>query len=82
LRIENKPLFAEVAKWPNSMPQYEVGHLARVETIRKELAKLPGLKIAGNIFAGAGVPDCIRSGESAADELLAEFGLPSHATLT
>jgi len=33
------------------MPQYELGHLGRVKKIGDELQKLPGLKIAGNIFA-------------------------------
>jgi len=70
LGVENKPMFAEVTKWTRSMPQYEVGHLTRVERIQSELAKVKGLKIAGNMFGGAGIPDCIRSGETAADELI------------
>ncbi|HZE71690.1 MAG TPA: protoporphyrinogen oxidase [Pyrinomonadaceae bacterium] len=81
LGIENKPLFAEVSKWARSMPQYELGHLGRVKKIGDELQKLPGLKIAGNIFAGAGIPDCIRSGEAVADELLESFAIDSQTKL-
>lgn len=69
LGIENPPLFAHVEKWPRSMAQYHLGHVERVERIRKRLGSLSGLKLAGNAYNGAGIPDCIRSGESAADEI-------------
>jgi oxygen-dependent protoporphyrinogen oxidase len=66
LGIERAPLFAEVSKWERSMPQYHVGHLERVERIRERVAALPGLVLAGNAYTGPGIPDCIRSGETAA----------------
>ena len=69
LGIERAPLFAEVSKWDRSMPQYFVGHLDRVRSIASRVARIPGLALAGNAFYGPGLPDCIRSGESAADEL-------------
>jgi oxygen-dependent protoporphyrinogen oxidase len=71
LGIEKPPLFAHVEKWPRSMAQYHLGHVERVERIRARLSTLPGLKLAGNAYSGAGIPDCIRSGESAADEIFA-----------
>ena len=70
LGITEPPLFTEVAKWEKSMPQYEVGHLDRVEEIESLLKELPGLTLAGNAYRGAGIPDCIRSGEAAAEALL------------
>ena len=70
LSITAKPLFTEVAKWERSMPQYEVGHLDRVNEIENEVSKLPGLALAGNAYRGAGIPDCIRSGQVAADSIL------------
>jgi oxygen-dependent protoporphyrinogen oxidase len=66
LGIEHAPLFAEVSRWERSMPQYHVGHLDLVKRIGKRLASLPGLVLAGNAYSGLGIPDCIRSGESAA----------------
>ena len=69
LHIDGQPLFAEVAKWERSMPQYEVGHLDRVQEIESEIRALPGLALAGNAYRGAGIPDCIRSGEAAAQTL-------------
>ena len=70
LGINEKPLFTEVAKWERSMPQYEVGHLDRVVEIENEVSKLPGLTLAGNSYRGAGIPDCIRSGEAAAEAMI------------
>jgi oxygen-dependent protoporphyrinogen oxidase len=70
LGITGSPLFADVARWENSMPQYAVGHLARVDEIETEASKFPGLALAGNAYRGAGIPDCIRSGERAAEILM------------
>ena len=71
LGISEDPLFVEVAKWERSMPQYEVGHLDRVNEIERLAGELPGLTLAGNAYRGAGIPDCVRSGEAAAEALIA-----------
>lgn len=68
--VRKEPLFAEVARWERSMPQYHLGHLERVAQIEDRLTSLPGLALAGNAFTGLGIPDCIRSGEAAAEKLL------------
>ena len=70
LGISEDPRFIEVAKWERSMPQYEVGHLDRVSEIVRLASELPRLSLAGNAYHGAGIPDCIRSGEAAAESLL------------
>jgi oxygen-dependent protoporphyrinogen oxidase len=75
LGIEKPPLFAHVEKWPRSMAQYHLGHVERVKRIRERLGSLPGLKLAGNAYSGAGIPDCVRSGESAADEILVSLSV-------
>jgi oxygen-dependent protoporphyrinogen oxidase len=71
LGIEQEPLFTEIAKWQKSMPQYEVGHLDRVKDIKNLLQGHPALTLAGNSYRGAGIPDCIRSGETAAEQMIA-----------
>jgi oxygen-dependent protoporphyrinogen oxidase len=73
LGITKPPLFAQVEKWPRSMAQYHLGHMERVERIREHLRGRPSLKLAGNAYNGAGIPDCIRSGEAAADEILSSI---------
>jgi oxygen-dependent protoporphyrinogen oxidase len=70
LGITAPPLFAEVNKWPRSMAQYHLGHISRVARINHQLHNFPTLQLAGNAYNGAGLPDCIRSGRTAADQLL------------
>ena len=70
LGIERPPPFTEVSRWEQSMPQYHVGHIDKVKRIRERVASLPRLALAGNAYSGVGIPDCIRSGESAADDLI------------
>ncbi len=48
-----------------------VGHLERVAAIEQRAAALPGLALAGAAYRGVGIPDCVRSGEAAADALVA-----------
>ncbi|MFL6229302.1 MAG: protoporphyrinogen oxidase [Pyrinomonadaceae bacterium] len=68
--ITSAPLFAHVERWPRSMAQYTVGHIPRVARIRERLTYFPTLQLAGNAYEGAGLPDCIRTGWRAADEIL------------
>jgi protoporphyrinogen/coproporphyrinogen III oxidase len=73
LGISEDPLFAEVAKWTRSMPQYEVGHLERVDEIEALVTQVPGLALAGNAYRGTGIPHCVRSGEDAAEALIKQL---------
>ena len=65
------PLLCRVARHSRAMPQYTLGHLDRVASIRGRAAALPGLILAGNALGGVGVPDCVRIGREAADSALA-----------
>jgi oxygen-dependent protoporphyrinogen oxidase len=71
LGVEAAPGFVEVRRWPDSMPQYEVGHLDRVAEIERIVASIPTFAIAGAAYRGVGIPDCVRSGEQAADAIFA-----------
>ncbi|GMV96766.1 MAG: protoporphyrinogen oxidase [Phycisphaerae bacterium] len=71
LGVQGPPRFAELHRWPRSMPQYPVGHLQRVKRIEGRLAGLPGLAVAGNAFGGVGIPDCVHSAETAAERVVA-----------
>ncbi|HST53986.1 MAG TPA: protoporphyrinogen oxidase [Pyrinomonadaceae bacterium] len=70
LGVESSPLFAHIEKWPRSMAQYHMGHLERLSRIRERLRQFPALALCGNAYEGAGLPDCVRGGESAAEALL------------
>jgi oxygen-dependent protoporphyrinogen oxidase len=70
LGIAAEPVLAEVRRQPRAMPQYAVGHLDRVAAIERMVERWPGLSLAGAAYRGVGIPDCIRSGETAADAVL------------
>ncbi|MGH7925482.1 MAG: protoporphyrinogen oxidase [Candidatus Binatus sp.] len=70
LGVRAEPIFAHVQRWPQQMPQYAVGHLDRVARIERRTATLRGLALAGAAYRGVGVPDCIHSGEQAAESIL------------
>src|SRR5579863_6573353 len=70
LGLRADPLFARVYKWKSAMAQYGVGHLDRLSRIDRLRQQLPGLALAGNAYRGIGVPDCVRSGQDAAKQLL------------
>jgi oxygen-dependent protoporphyrinogen oxidase len=73
LRIEARPIFTSVNRYPLSMPQYPVGHLTRVASLQDQLAAFPGLFLAGNGYRGIGVPDCVKSAELAAEAMMAHL---------
>ncbi len=59
------PILTVVRRWPNSLPQYEVGHPARVAELDARLQTLPGLTLLGNALHGVGLPDLIRAARAA-----------------
>jgi oxygen-dependent protoporphyrinogen oxidase len=65
------PVLARVDRWRRAMPQYDVGHGERMAAIEARVAALPRLALAGSAYRGIGIPDCVRSGEAAADAILA-----------
>lgn len=70
LAIRGEPLLCDIARWPQAMPQYHVGHLDKVARIEQRIAELPGLALAGNAYRGVGIPHCIHSGETAAEKIV------------
>jgi oxygen-dependent protoporphyrinogen oxidase len=70
LGLRGTPDFSIVARWDRAMPQYHVGHVELVSRIEESLEKHPGLALAGNAWHGVGIPDCIHSGELAAEKVL------------
>ena len=74
LGIQAEPLVTRVFRWENAMPQYNIGHPARLNRINEQLAGKNGLALAGNGYSGIGIPDCIHSGEMAAEKILEDLG--------
>jgi oxygen-dependent protoporphyrinogen oxidase len=71
--VEAEPVFDNIARWPNSMAQYTVGHEKRVERIEELARAIPGLYLAGNAYRGIGIPDCVRMGQEAATKIISGY---------
>lgn len=68
--ISGEPIDTHVQRWAGSLPQYDVGHLDRVDRIRAAIAGVPGIAVAGATYDGVGIPGCINSADAAARGVL------------
>ena len=56
------PLWQEVVRWPQAIPQYDLGHLDRVANVDRAEAALPGFWFFANYRGGVSVSDRIAKG--------------------
>ena len=73
IKIDGEPIFRAVAHWPNTMPQYNVGHRERMQEIESLVSQESSLALAGNAFLGVGIPSCIQTGFAAAEKIGSAF---------
>ncbi len=66
---EVRPDRTQVMRWGGALPQYEVGHLDRVQRIREAVAGVPGLTVCGAVYDGVGIPACIAAADRAVHDL-------------
>jgi oxygen-dependent protoporphyrinogen oxidase len=59
LGVEAPPVFTEVERYPAALPQYRIGHLARLAALERALEAWPGLWVTGNALRGIGLADCL-----------------------
>ena len=67
--LDATPLETRVTRWTDGLPQYPVGHHARVARIREHVGKLPGLAVCGAAYDGVGIPATIASAYAAVERL-------------
>jgi oxygen-dependent protoporphyrinogen oxidase len=65
------PKLVQIDRWTRAMPQYHLGHVERVAAIKRRLAGIAGLAVAGAAYEGVGIPQTIASGQAAAAKVLA-----------
>ncbi|GAB2679409.1 protoporphyrinogen oxidase [Thalassiella azotivora] len=65
---------AVLTRWGGALPQYDVGHVDRVERARAAVAAHGGLAVAGASYDGVGVPACVAGADAAARTVLAALG--------
>lgn len=74
LSIKSGPIFCNVTVWPRALPQYNLGHSDRLESIQKSLASLPGLFLTGNYFRGPAIGACVEQALVIAKEAQGHIG--------
>ncbi|MFJ7150773.1 protoporphyrinogen oxidase [Streptomyces sp. NPDC100445] len=67
--LDAEPLETRVTRWTDGLPQYPVGHHARVARVRAHVAAVPGLAVCGAQYDGVGIPACVASAYAAVDQL-------------
>jgi len=69
LSIKKDPVFSNVTIWPRALPQYNLGHGARLAAVAKLLQRFPGIWLAGNYLRGPAVGSCVEQAAAAAEDV-------------
>jgi len=60
---------------PRALPQFNIGHAARVNSVRQSVGRLPGVFLAGNYLDGRSLGDCVEIGFQTAEGAKRLLGL-------
>ena len=74
LGIAADPVESLVQRWPGAMPQYVVGHAARLSALDAALAATPGLLVTGAAYRGVGLAGCVAQADATATSLVTAQG--------
>jgi oxygen-dependent protoporphyrinogen oxidase len=69
--VDATPLFHKVYRYFDANPQYDVGHLHRVDAIEQNLPR--GLFVTGSPYRGIGIPDCVHQAQLTVETVLTQF---------
>ena len=69
LGLKARPTVSRVTAYANAIPQYNLGHTARISTIRADLANVPGLYLVGNYLRGPAIGACIEQAQDVAESI-------------
>jgi protoporphyrinogen/coproporphyrinogen III oxidase len=67
LSITGPPAEQAVWRLEKALPQYNLGHSKRTDAIAQDLARVPGLFLAGNYLEGPSIGDCVTQGFKTAE---------------
>jgi oxygen-dependent protoporphyrinogen oxidase len=73
LSIRKEPLFSNVTIWQRAIPQYNLGHTARICAINSLRTRFPGLHFSGNYLHGPAIGTCVEQALKVADEVRISF---------
>ena len=73
LSLRKEPVFTNVTLWPRAIPQYNLGHTARIAALESLRARFPGLYFSGNYLNGPAIGTCVEHALKVADEVRVSF---------
>ena len=77
IRTESEPTAVRLQRWNDALPQYTVGHRARVDMAIATLAdRLPSVRLTGASYRGIGIPAVIGEARSVAASIDDPAGAP------
>jgi oxygen-dependent protoporphyrinogen oxidase len=68
-----EPIFRRIFRHEKGIPQYTLGHAARLATVDAHLEAHPGLQVAGNCYRGISVNHCVEEAPAIAERVVAHF---------
>jgi len=71
LGFRGRPLVQRVIRHKSGIPQYNLGHKARLQEIQERMQAIDGLHLAGNGYFGISANDCIRHARELAARIAA-----------
>lgn len=74
LGLRAEPDFIRIFRWKRAIPQYLVGHAARLDIIDERVQRHPGLVLTGNAFKGVSLNDCVVNAWKTAESLFPQAG--------
>lgn len=73
LKISGEAQPVAITRWERAIPQYNIGHAARVRRIEGLLEETRGLRLIGNYLHGVSTGDCIKEADRVARETAARM---------
>ena len=71
--ITASPSFTRIFRHDKAIPQYTVGHGARLASLEEKAAAHPGLFFTGNSYRGIGLNDCVAAAIRTSDAAIAHL---------
>jgi oxygen-dependent protoporphyrinogen oxidase len=69
LSIHSQPTFSNLEIYQRALPQYNIGHTARIENLERESSSLLNLKLVGNYLRGPATGACVEQAVAVVDEI-------------
>lgn len=67
MRIDAAPAKHWIFRHPLGIPQYGIGHGARMRRISERLEQFPGVELVGNSYRGVAINSCVKEAKELAD---------------